>query len=200
MSYLESAILLGLVFLPKLLVIYALFHPWYISQYFTPVDLWQPKLSAIERRKFSFLGKAGNKEAKKTVKIKPTISALTPVHFSYVQRVPLFKNLISCFLEKLHSSPINFPSSPRSVLHVLPLKFEATGSHVGPGDPMLRDQMNQMDPIRSNKGVAALNLDNKDIPATATLNWKYCFVLSWILSLVDICWNARWSVWIERND
>ena len=56
---------------------------------------------------------------------------------------------------------------------------------------MLRDQMNQMDPIRSNKGVAALNLDNKDIAVTATLNWKYCFVLSLILSLVDICWNAR---------
>ena len=40
---------------------------------------------------------------------------------------------------------------------------------------MLRDQMNQMDPIRSNKGVAALNLDNEDIAVTATLNWKYCF-------------------------
>ena len=79
---------------------FMLFHPWYIPQYFPGVDLWQPKLSAIERRKFSFLGKAGNKEAKKTVKIKPTISALTPVHFSYVQRVPLFKNLISCFFWK----------------------------------------------------------------------------------------------------
>ena len=45
---------------------------------------------------------------------------------------------------------------------------------------MLRDQMNQMDPIRSNKGVAALNLDNEDIAVTATLNWKYCFVLSLI--------------------
>ena len=89
---------------------FMLFHPWYISQYFPGVDLWQPKLSAIERRKFSFLGKAGNKEAKKTVKIKPTISALTPVHFSYVQRVPLFKNLISFFVvEKLHLPNKVFP-------------------------------------------------------------------------------------------
>ena len=89
---------------------FMLFHPWYIPQYFPGVDLWQPKLSAIERRKFSFLGKAGNKEAKKTVKIKPTISALTPVHFSYVQRVPLFKNLISFFVvEKLHLPNKVFP-------------------------------------------------------------------------------------------
>ena len=29
-----------------------LFPPWYISQYFPGVDLWQAKLSAIERREF----------------------------------------------------------------------------------------------------------------------------------------------------